>query len=267
MDRSMPMQGRVIIVTGGAGLIGKTIVRQFHEAGARVAIVDISREKIDTAYDFAGIPEADRVQVVADVAEEEAARAMVERTVDRFGRLDTVVTCAYQTTDGDATEVTLDEWNRCLAVSLTPTFLAAKYALPAIVATAETGSLTAISSIHGSFPAGSKFMYATAKAALNMLVRGLALDLTPKGLRVNGVAPGGVKDDSERFDPQQAFDEAASYLVGRFVSSEDIADAVLFLSSDRASAITGHVLPVDGGTTVPLQDWVLNDVTRRRQER
>jgi len=169
------MQGRAVIVTGGAGLIGKVIVRRFHEAGARVAIVDLDREKIDAAYDLGEICSTDRLPIVADVAEEDTAEQMVRSTLERFGRLDAVVTCAYWTTNGDATEVTLDEWNRCLAVSLTPTFLAAKHALPAMKAASGGGSITAISSIHGSFPAGRKFMYATAKAALEMLVRSLAV--------------------------------------------------------------------------------------------
>ena len=81
---------------------------------------------------------------------------------------------------------------------------------------------------------------------------------------MNCVAPGGITEEDETFDPEQAVDVAASYLIGRYVRPEDIAEAVLFLSSEHASAITGQTLTVDGGTTVPLQDWILHEVTQRR---
>ena len=257
------MRDKVAIVTGGAGLIGSAIVGAFHGMGAKVCTVDQDHARMETAYGAAGVPTSDRLPIMGDVAEESVAEQMVNEAVSRFGRLDSVVTCAYWNKEGTATDITLEEWNRCLAVSLTPTFLAAKHALPAIRDTARHGSLIAISSIHGSLPAGCKFMYATAKAALEMLVRSLAVDLTSEGLRVNCVAPGGVVGKSELFAPKARTDVAASYLIGRYVEPDDIASAVLFLCSEQASAIAGHVLTVDGGTTIPLQDWLLHEVTRR----
>ena len=106
-------------------------------------------------------------------------------------------------------------------------------------------------------------MYATAKAGLNMLVRALALDYTARGIRVNGVSPGATTHGGGEWDATKATGPQAIYLIGRYVRPKEIGDAVVFLASDEASAITGQVLTVDGGGTISLHDWLAGEVARR----
>jgi NAD(P)-dependent dehydrogenase (short-subunit alcohol dehydrogenase family) len=264
--RRMKMRDRVAIVTGGGGIIGKGIVKRFHDEGARVVVVGRTGRKLDAAYDAAGVPEEDRVALVGDVGEEATNKEMVRLALDKFGRLDSIVTCVFWSKVADLPDVTLDEWNKCLAVTLTSTFLAAKHGFPAILETAGRGSLTAISSVHGSHPGGHYSMYAAAKAGLNMLVRGLALDYTARGIRVNGVAPGATGDNPDTWDPTKETGFRGVYLIGRTVRPEEIGSAVMYLSSDEAAAITGQTITVDGGGTVALHDWIAGDITRRARE-
>jgi len=259
----MRMKDRVAIVTGGGGIIGRAIVKRFHEEGARVVIVGRKREKLDAAYDEAGVPPQNRVPLVGDVVDEATNEEMVRLALERFGRLDTIVTSVFWSKTADLPDVTLDEWNQCLGVTLTSTFLAAKHGFPAILKTAGRGSLTAISSVHGSFPAARYAMYATAKAGLNMLVRALALDYTAKGIRVNAVSPGATTYGGGEWNPTIAVGTQLIYLIGRYVRPEEIGNAVLFLASDEAAAITGQNLTVDGGGTISLHDWVAGEASRR----
>ena len=262
----MKMRDRVAIVTGGGGVIGKAIVKRFHDEGARVVVVGRTGKKLDAAYDEAGVPTENRAPLVGDVADEALNEEMVQLALDRFGRLDAIVTSVFWSKTADLPDVTLDEWNRCLGVTLTSTFLAAKHGFPAILDTAGRGSLTAISSIHGSHPAQHYSMYATAKAGLNMLVRGLALDYTARGIRVNGVSPSGTGNNPDTWDATTEAGTRGTYLIGRSVRPEEIGSAVMYLSSDEAAAITGQTLTVDGGCTAGLHDWIAVEMTKRARE-
>ena len=168
------------------------------------------------------------------------------------------MTAVFWSKRGDATEIELDEWNRCMAVTLTSTFLAIKHSVPVIIDTAGSGSVTAISSIHGTHPGDRYAMYATAKAGLNMMIQAMALDFTPKGVRVNGVAPGATLPDDYDEGPQRNSVGMLAYPLGRPMRAHEIADAVLFLTSDEASAITGQTILVDGGVSIPLADMLVS---------
>lgn len=259
----MRMKDRVAIVTGGGGIIGRAIVKRFHEEGSRVVIVGQKREKLDATYDEAGVLPGDRVPLVGDVATEATNQEMVRLAIERFGRLDVIVPCVFWSKTGDLPDVTLEEWNRCLAVTLTSTFLAAKHGFPAILKTSGRGSLVAISSVFGGHPGANYAMYATAKAGLNMLVRALALDYTARGIRANVVSPGATTHGGGEWDARTAGGTQAIYLIGRYVRPKEIGDAVVFLASDEASAITGQNLTVDGGGTISLHDWLAGEVSRR----
>jgi meso-butanediol dehydrogenase / (S,S)-butanediol dehydrogenase / diacetyl reductase len=261
----MRLSDRVVLITGGAGKVGRHIVRRFHDEGAMVAIVDLDAARIDGAYDWAGVPNERRIPIVGDVSTEDTNAEMVACCVDRCGRIDDMVLCAYWTTGGDATQISLDDWNRAVGVSLTPTYLAARHGVPVMTENGG-GSITPISSIHGLLPGRGKFMYATTKAALHMLVRALSVDFAPRGIRFNCIASGGISETDERFDPEAATNVDASYIVGRYVHPKDIASTAVFLASDEARVITGQVVTVDGGTTLPLQDYLLHDIARRRGE-
>ncbi len=201
-----------------------------------------------------------------DISKESVNKEMFERTIERFGRIDTIVTCVFWSKSGNSQEITLEEWNRCLDVTLTSTFLAAKYGVPAIKNTAGKGNIVAISSVHGSNPGRNYAMYATAKAGLNMLVRALAIDHTPEGIRVNAVAPGATYAERRETDPNDT-GIGSLYLTGRYVTGEDIGDIVAFLASDRAQSITGQLITVDGGASLSEYNWLMHDNDRKWQKK
>ena len=259
----MEFADRVFIVTGGGGVVGRGITRRLHEEGARVVIAGRKAEKLDAAYRDIGVPEDRQLAISGDVADEQFNIDLINRTVERFGRLDGIVPCVFWSKTGSSQEITLEEWNQCLAVTLTSTFLAAKYGVPAIRETAGRGSITAISSVFGEKPGRNYAMYSVAKAGLNMLVRALAYDHTHEGVRVNCVSPGATQDDPPHFNPLEEIGTYGLYLIGRYLSPEDIGNAVVFLASDRADGITGQILSVDGGSTIPEQNPLMWDTLRK----
>ena len=249
----------VALVTGGAGIIGRGIVKRLYEAGSRVVIVARNTDNIEAAWQQLGIPDDRRLTIGGDISQESVNKEMIERTVDKFGRIDTIVTCVFWSKSGNSQQITLEEWNQCLAVTLTSTFLAAKYGVPAIRETAGKGNIIAISSVHGSDPGRNYAMYATAKAGLNMLVRALAYDHTSEGVRVNAVAPGATYADRRMVDPNDTTGVGSLYLTGHYVSGDDIGDVVAFLASDRAQSITGQLITVDGGASIPEYNWLMHE--------
>lgn len=263
----MDFRDQVVIVTGGAGVIGTGISLAFHQLGAHVVIVGRSAEKIETAYDLMGVPPDERVAITGDVGKEELAERMVREALERFGRLDHVVTCVYSSAGGNSQDITMEQWDQCIAVTLTSTFLAARHGVPAILETAGRGSIIAISSVHGSHPGRHYAMYATAKAGLEMLVRALALDHTAQGVRVNAVAPGNTVANPEPFDAANETGVQALYPIDRYLSPADIANAVVFLASEESEAITGQTITVDGGSVISEHHWLLSDINRRWQKK
>jgi NAD(P)-dependent dehydrogenase (short-subunit alcohol dehydrogenase family) len=258
---------QVAIVTGGGGVIGRGIVRRLHEAGASVAIVGQNADKLTATYDAVGIPEPERLAITGDVATEELNIEMVRATVEQFGRLDTIVTSVYWSKGGKSQDISLAEWDRSLGVTLTSTFLAAKHGVPAILETAGRGNIVAISSVHGDRPGSDYAMYAAAKGGLNQLVRALAYDHTPQGIRVNGVSPGATGAEEHETDPLGGTGVDSLYLTGHWVTADDIGDAVAFLVSDRARSITGQILTVDGGCSIPEHNWLMATNERRWKEK
>jgi meso-butanediol dehydrogenase / (S,S)-butanediol dehydrogenase / diacetyl reductase len=243
-----PYQGRVVLVTGAGTGIGRATARAFLEQGASVAVLGRRPEPLREAV--AGF-DAARVQVLgADVTEADALERAVAAVTERFGRLDVVV--ANAGTSGPSTIDTFDDdaWERLRSVNLDAVIRLARLTVPPLRAT--RGNFVAISSIAGLRGDWGQFAYNATKAAVNALVRSLALDLGADGVRVNAVAPAFTVSrlTQERLD-DPAFSERLldRVALGRVAQPEDIARAVLFLAGPDAGYITGAVLPVDGGTS------------------
>ena len=240
--------GSVVLVTGGGSGIGLAITRAFLDAGATVAITGRRKERLDQALD--GHP-ADRTAAIpADVSDGAQVRDLVQQVVDRFGRLDVVVSNAAGYETGPITELADDAWERLRATNVDAFFHLAKAALPHL---AESGgNLVAVSSVSGLRGDWGQSAYNATKAAITNFVRSLALDWGERGVRLNAVAPAftltelteGVGRDDESLAPF-----VNRIALGRPGEPEDVAPAVLFLASDAAGYVTGAVLPVDGGTS------------------
>lgn len=249
------MTRRIVLITGGAGGMGRAIARRFLDQGDLVTLADRDEQALRSAVEDVGAAGA----FVADVSAVEDCRAMVEKTVDQHGRLDVLITAAGVWTEGPTAETTEPEWDHTIDVNLKGTFFACRFAIPPLVASG--GSIVAISSDYGLVGGPSAAVYCASKFAVNGLVRSLALELAPSGVRVNSVCPADVDTpmlagqarDFGGDDPQGYLATLLATLPqgrrARFIRPDEIAAAVAFLASAESAPITGVCLPVEWGAT------------------
>jgi len=266
-------EGKVVLITGAARGQGRALARRFAAEGANVVAVDVCAPVLpdlgyppateeDLAETARQVEQAGRgcVARVADVRDQAALDDAVAEGLDRFGRLDVAVANAGVASYHLAVEVPEEHWATVLDVNLTGVWRTVKAVVPPMVASGDGGVITITSSAAGlrGFPYLSH--YAATKHALVGLMRSLALELGPDGIRVNTIHPGAV-DTPMGHDPNvpRIIEEsprlAAAYtsprpLGGGAQTPDDIADTVLWLSSDEARFVTGATIPIDGGTVV-----------------
>lgn len=236
----MSVAGRVAIVTGAADGIGRATATAFAEAGAQLVVVDVQAGGLDTF---------DAERITADVTDEAAVTDIVERTVDRFGRVDCLVNVVGGSRPGKtAVELSLDEWNRLVALNLTSTFLLCRAVIPHMEA-AGGGTIVNVSSGAGLRGMSRNPGYVAAKAGVAALTRALAIDHGPNGVRVNAVAPGPIRTplmDRNR-TPAEIDAMGAVAVLGRIGRPEEVAAAILWLAGDASSYVVGQTIEVDGG--------------------
>jgi NAD(P)-dependent dehydrogenase (short-subunit alcohol dehydrogenase family) len=219
-----------VVVTGAARGIGAAIAQRFEAAGATVVGVDLDETGLEH-------------QVIGDVRDE----AVIEEACAK-AEVDTFVANAGVTGPGKSVDYPIEEWDRLMSIHATAAFLGARTAAKRMT---SGGSVVMISSINGHLGFGERAAYCAAKAAVQGLVRALAVEWAPRGIRVNAVSPGSIA--TEMAAAMMASKHASPELflnripMGRFGKPEEIADAVYYLASERASYITGVTLPVDGG--------------------
>jgi len=247
------LTGRVALVSGAAGGIGRAISIAFAEAGAAVACCDI---------DMAGAAETARLVEEAggqafsrdcDVAVEIETREAAAATRDAFGRLDILVSgAAPHDAGGTVLETGLAEWERVLAVNLTGSFLLCRAVLPLMIASGG-GSIILIASQLGRVGSAGRAAYCATKGALIQLAKVMAIDHAGQNIRVNTLSPGAVETErlSRRYGSFAAASDALGpkHLQGRLGRPSEIAAAAVFLAGDAASFVTGSDLLVDGGYT------------------
>lgn len=244
----MALAGRVALVTGAAGGIGRAVVMALEAAGAAVAATDLAGDRLQALADE-GSPSSRRVWDL-DVGDPEAIGDVVGRVVKERGRLDVLVNAAGISTRGPALDATVEEWERVQAVNLRGTFLACREAARAMVA-AGSGSIVNLASELALVGDTNHAAYISSKAGVVGLTRALAVEWGPRGVRVNAVAPG-LTDTPMTAEVTPAVREAYRNLTPnrRIGLPQDIAGAVLFLASDLGRHVVGQVLAVDGGFTI-----------------
>ncbi|MCF8511097.1 MAG: SDR family oxidoreductase [Rhodobacteraceae bacterium] len=248
------LEGKTCLITGGAGSIGLASAKILQSHGANIALVDRDAEALARAAD-ALAPGV--LTIAADVANEADTARYIAETVARFGRLDVLFSNAGNFgTVAPIEAYPTETFDAVLAVHVRGAFLAAKHAVGHM---GKGGSIIITSSVAGLRGDPGVYGYITAKHAQTGLMRVLAKDLAPRGIRVNTINPGPVangfqqrvEDDLTPLlgrDATQFFDE--SIPMGRHATPQEIAQSVLYLASDQSSFTTGLILSVDGGMSV-----------------
>jgi NAD(P)-dependent dehydrogenase (short-subunit alcohol dehydrogenase family) len=238
---------KVVLVTGAARGIGLAVAKRFLADGWRVALLDILGNVLEKSV--AGLAESDAtLALTCDVSDPDALATALAKIERRFGRLDALVNNAGVAVFTPLMETSDAEWDRVLAVNLTGPFLCTKAAVP-LMRQHGGGAIVNITSISGLRASTLRSAYGTSKAGLAHLTKQLAVELAELGIRVNGVAPGPV--DTAMAKAVHSAEIRADYHdaipLNRYGREEELAEAVYFLCSDRASYITGQILAVDGG--------------------
>ncbi len=258
--RTIPgsFDGRVALVTGAAGGIGRATARALAVAGAAVVVADMDEAGEDTAHTIRTGGGA-ALFVACDVSVPEQVRALLEQTVATFGQLDVLINNAGISGGAQRLhELDIDAWDRVMAVNLRGPFLCARYALPHLMD--RRGSMVNVASTYGLIGAPQAPAYCASKGGVVNLTRQLAVDYGPSGVRVNAVCPGYVDTDMggqrARLGPQQAAaalerreNNAARQPLGRQAHVDEVARVAMFLASDASSFMTGSIVTVDGGCT------------------
>jgi 3-oxoacyl-[acyl-carrier protein] reductase len=242
------LDGKVAIVTGAARGIGFGISVAMATAGARVAMADLDGEK-EAARAMGAVGDAGpgAMYIQTDVSDESGVKRMADTVLKEFGRIDVLVNNAGIATQFRLVDLTVDEWDRMLAVNLRSVFLCCRAVLPHMI---ERGSGRIINTASQLAYLGGAGMthYCASKGGVISLTRALAREVAPSGILVNGIAPGPVESRLlDRMSPEWKKGKLAELPLGRFGEPEDIAPTAVFLASDDSSYYCGQILGPNGG--------------------
>jgi NAD(P)-dependent dehydrogenase (short-subunit alcohol dehydrogenase family) len=249
------MDGRVVLVTGAAGGIGRAVAARFRDQGDRVVLTDVDAEGL------AAVAADLRVEdtVVADVTRVADCERAVAETVRRAGRLDVLVNCAGIWVEGPTAEMTEADFDRTMAVNLKGTFFMCRYAIPHLERT--EGCIVNLSSDAGIIGSVEAAIYSASKGGVSLLTKSLARELAPRLVRVNAVCPNDVETpmlvgqarDYGGGDPEGYYRALlARYPQGeraRFIKPEEVSALIAYLASPEAAPITGACVAIDFGST------------------
>jgi 3-oxoacyl-[acyl-carrier protein] reductase len=244
----MKLKDRVAVVTGGARGIGKAIALTLLREGAKAAIIDSDKERLEMLKRETGKEMKEVTVIPCDITKSGDVKEMMDQVRKEFGRIDILVNNAGIIRRGTIETVTEEDWDRVIEVNLKGTFNCCK-AVAAIMKQQGYGKIINVSSIAGKMgDITSAPGYGPSKAGMDALTKTLARQLAQYGINVNGVAPHAIETEmSAQWSEERRKEIIASIPLGRLGKPEDVANAVLFLASEEASFITGEILDVNGG--------------------
>jgi 3-oxoacyl-[acyl-carrier protein] reductase len=241
------LKDRVALVTGASQGIGRATSLALAAAGARVIAAARNREKLASVVQEITAAGGEALAVAMDVADAEQIKAGFRQGLDRFGRLDVLVNNAAITRDALALRMKLDDWETVLRTNLTGAHLCIQQAL-AVMLRQRHGRIINVTSVVAETGNAGQANYVAAKAGLIGLTRAIAAEVASRSITVNAVAPGFIVSPMTDPLPQKVKEELLARIpLGRMGQDAEVAAAIVFLASDEAAYITGHVLHVNGG--------------------
>ena len=244
------MSRKVAIVTGGGSGIGLAIAEKFTCSGIETIIVGRDEEKLRKAKEHLG---AHSYPMVCDVSDLSSIPALIEKIIKQFGQIDVLVNNAGINMKKEFVEVTDEDFQKIITTNLTSVFAISREVVKEMLKNGS-GSIINISSMAAQYGLPKVIAYSASKTALDGMTRAMAVELSPKGIRVNSIAPGFIETDMTakalNTDPERKQKVFARTPMGYMGKPADIGEAALFLASDAAKYITGVVLPVDGGNSI-----------------
>jgi NAD(P)-dependent dehydrogenase (short-subunit alcohol dehydrogenase family) len=255
MNMKVDLKDRVVIVTGGGGAIGGAMCKQFAANGAKVVVAGRTLSSLEEVVEAIQANGGEAVAVVADVGDKESAAAMVEKTVEIYGRLDVLVNNAGINGGPEYRkpihEYDDDLWQRIINVDLNGVYYCSKPSIKQMEKQGEGGCIINIGSIVGLTPLRLQCAFTAAKAGVFNLTKAMALELAPLNIRVNGIAPGSIMFEGTKklfySDPARAEAMLSHIPQKRPGEPDDIASMTCFLASDDAAYMTGSIIAIDGG--------------------
>jgi 3-oxoacyl-[acyl-carrier protein] reductase len=241
------LAGKVALVTGASQGIGRETALALAEAGAKVAVAARNEERLAALVQEIATKGGEAFAMKMDVADAEQIKAGFKAILEKFGKLDILVNNAAITRDGLAMRMKLDDWDAVIRTNLTGAHLCAQQAL-ATMMRARSGRIINIASVVAEMGNAGQANYVAAKAGLIGLTKAIAIEIASRNVTVNAVAPGFIETPMTDVLSDKVKEELKGRIpLGRMGSGRDVAATIVFLASDEAAYITGHVLDVNGG--------------------
>jgi len=241
------LKDKVALVTGASQGIGRDTALALVEAGAKVAVAARNEKKLTALAGEIAAAGGTALAVRIDVADAEQVKAGFRQIIEKFGRLDILVNNAAITRDGLSMRMKADDWDAVIRTNLTGAHLCIQQALGTMMR-ARAGRIINIASIVAQMGNAGQANYVAAKAGLIGLTKAIAIEISSRNITVNAVAPGFIETPMTDVLRNEVKDQLKTRIpLGRMGSARDVAAAIVFLASDEAGYITGHVLDVNGG--------------------
>jgi 3-oxoacyl-[acyl-carrier protein] reductase len=247
---STNLDGQVALVTGAARGLGRIIAQSLAAAGAKVACIDVNAETLAETVSLIQNAGGNTEPLACDVTDSTRVNQVVQEVLEKWGTLNILVNNAGITRDNVIVRMKDEQWDAVININLRGTFLFTRAAARPMMKNRQ-GRIINIASVSGLMGNPGQVNYSASKAGVIGLTRTVAKELAGRNVTVNAVAPGFIATDMTAALGEEILQEVRKQIpLGRLGDPQDVADAVLFLASDAASFITGHVLTVDGGLTV-----------------